>query len=139
MSAWIGENTVVTDEYRHTSVIRTLRERWPLSAPLTGRDGSARDLARVLSLGSPRAPEEWPEVTPRPVPAFNPARMSLEARLKGLSKAACFPVLALAKHLGLPAPDIDEDEAWTPAGNRLVPRQCPPRTRHHISRRRDPW
>jgi hypothetical protein len=37
--------------------------------------------------------------------------MSLEARLKGLGKAACFPVLALAKNLGLPAPDIDQDEA----------------------------
>ena len=45
------------------------------------------------------------------MPAFSPARVSLEARLKGLSKAACFPVLALAKHLGLPAPDINEDEA----------------------------
>jgi len=111
VSAWIDQNTVVTDEYRHTSVIRTLRERWPLGAPLTGRDGTARDLAPVLSLSSPRAPEDWPEVTPRPVPAFDPARMSLDARLKGLSKAACFPVLALAKHLGLPAPDIGEDEA----------------------------
>jgi hypothetical protein len=42
------------------------RERWPLGAPLTGRDWSARDLA---------------------------------------------PVLALARHLGLPAPGIDQDEA----------------------------
>jgi phospholipase C len=111
VSAWIGEKTVINDEYRHTSVIRTLRERWQLGPPLTGRDGSARDLASVLSLDSPRAPEHWPEVTPQPVPAFSPARMSLEAHLKGLSKAACFPVLALAQHLGLPAPDIGQDEA----------------------------
>jgi phospholipase C len=111
VSAWIGEKTVINDEYRHTSVIRTLRERWQLGPPLTGRDGSARDLAPVLSLDSPRAPEDWPEVTPQPVPAFSPARMSLEARLRGLSKAACFPVLALAQHLGLPAPDIGQDEA----------------------------
>jgi phospholipase C len=111
VSAWTGEKTVISDEYRHTSVIRTLSERWQLGAPLTARDGSARDLAAVFSLDTPRAPEDWPEVTPRPVPAFIPARISLEARLKGLSKATCFPVLALAKHLGLPAPDIDEDEA----------------------------
>jgi hypothetical protein len=45
------------------------------------------------------------------VPPFNPAHVSLEARLKGLCKATCFPVLALAKHMGLPAPDIDQDEA----------------------------
>jgi phospholipase C len=111
VSAWIPERTVINDEYRHTSVIRTLRERWGLGPPLTARDASARDLDPVLSLDSPRAPQDWPEVTPQPVPAFSPARMSPEARLKGLSKAACFPVLALAKHLGMPAPDINEDEA----------------------------
>jgi phospholipase C len=59
----------------------------------------------------PRDPDNWPDVTPRPVPPFNPAHVSLEARLKGLGKAACFPVLALAKDMGLPAPDIDQDEA----------------------------
>ena len=111
VSAWIPEKTVISDEYRHTSVIRTLRERWQLGAPLTARDGAARDLAPILSLDNPRDPGDWPEVTPRPVPPFIPARMSLEARLKGLGKAACFPVLALAKNLGLPAPDIDQDEA----------------------------
>ncbi|MGH3152152.1 MAG: hypothetical protein ACRDOB_15700, partial [Streptosporangiaceae bacterium] len=88
-----------------------LRERWQLGAPLTARDASAPDLAPVLSLEVPRDPENWPAVTPRPVPPFSPARMSPEAKLKGLCKAACFPALALAKNLGLPAPDIDEDEA----------------------------
>jgi phospholipase C len=111
ISPWIPAKTVINEEHRHTSVIRTLRERWQLGAPLTARDASARDLAPILSLDSPRDPADWPEVTPRPVPAFSPARVSLEARLKGLGKAACFPVLALAKDLGLPAPDIDQDEA----------------------------
>jgi phospholipase C len=40
ISPWIAERTVVNDEYRHTSVIRTLRERWSLGAPFTARDGS---------------------------------------------------------------------------------------------------
>ncbi len=111
ISAWIPDRTVIRDEYRHTSVIRTIRERWQLGAPLTARDGAARDIAPVLTLDRPRDPDGWPEVTPRPVPPFDPARVSREARLKGLSKAACFPVLALAKRLGLPAPDLDQDEA----------------------------
>jgi phospholipase C len=111
ISAWIPERTVVHDEYRHTSVIRTLRDRWQLGAPLTARDGAARGIAPLLSLEIPRDPGGWPVVTPRPVPPFDPARVSLEARLKGLSKAACFPVLALAKRLGLPAPGLAEDEA----------------------------
>jgi phospholipase C len=111
ISAWLPERTVIHDEYRHTSVIRTLRERWPLGAPLTARDRAARDITPVLTLDRPRDPETWPQVTPRPVPPFDPARVSLEARLKGLAKAACFPALALAKGLGLPAPDVDQDEA----------------------------
>jgi phospholipase C len=115
VSAWIPERTVVTDEYRHTSVIRTLRERWQLGPPLTGRDAVARDLAPLLSLASPRDPAGWPEVTPRPVPPFDPARVSPEARLKGLVRACCFPVLALAQRLGLPAPGLSQDEAYTHA------------------------
>jgi phospholipase C len=111
VSAWIPERTVVNDQYRHTSVIRTLREHWQLGAPLTARDAAAPDLAPVLSLEVPRDPGDWPEVTPAPVPPFDPARVPLEARLKGLGKAACFPVLALAKDIGLPAPDLDQDEA----------------------------
>lgn len=44
ISPWIPEQTVVTSEYRHTSVIRTLRERWSLGTPLTARDAVARDI-----------------------------------------------------------------------------------------------
>ena len=68
ISAWIPPRTVVNDEYRNTSIIRTMRERWSLGAPFSARDGAARDVAPVLSLDTPRAPEDWPEVTERPVP-----------------------------------------------------------------------
>jgi phospholipase C len=115
ISAWIPEQTVINAEYRHTSVIRTLRERWQLGGPLTARDAAAPDLAPVLSLDIARDPEDWPAVTPRPVPPFSPAHVSPEARLKGLCKAAFFPVLALAQHLGLPAPDVNQDEAMARA------------------------
>ena len=42
---------------------------------------------------------------------YCPADVTKGAGLKGVAKAACFPVLALAKHLGLPAPGLDQDEA----------------------------
>jgi phospholipase C len=48
ISPWIAERTVVNDEYRHTSVIRTLRERWSLGAPFTARDAIAPDVAPLL-------------------------------------------------------------------------------------------
>ena len=41
--------------------------RWPLGPPLTGRDATAADIAPVLTRATPRAQEDWPEVTPRPV------------------------------------------------------------------------
>ena len=63
ISPWIPERTVVNDEYRDTSLIRTLRERWDLGPPLTGRDAIAPDIAPVLSLAEPRPPETWPDVT----------------------------------------------------------------------------
>jgi phospholipase C len=66
ISAWVDPGTVVNTEFRSTSVIRTLRERWSLGEPLTQRDAVAADLATVLTRDRPRPPEEWPEVTPHP-------------------------------------------------------------------------
>jgi phospholipase C len=66
ISAWVDPGTVVTSEFRSTSVIRTLRERWSLGDPLTQRDAAAADLATVLTRDTPRPPEEWPEILPLP-------------------------------------------------------------------------
>ena len=112
ISAWIPERTVINAEYRHTSVIRTIRERWQLGAPLTARDATARDISPILSLETPRPPEDWPEVFPRPVPPFDPAQISPEARLRTLPKAAFFAVLELARQLkdrGAGAPEYNND------------------------------
>jgi phospholipase C len=110
ISAWAPERTVINAEYRHTSVIRTLREHWTLGGPLTGRDAAARDLTPVLSLDRPRAPEDWPEVRPRPVLPFQPAALPPGARLRSLPRVALFGVLALAKSLGMDTPEIRADE-----------------------------
>ena len=67
VSAYIDPRTVVAGQYRNTSLIRTLRERWPLGPPLTGRDVTAADIVPVLTRATLRAQEDWPEVTPRPV------------------------------------------------------------------------
>lgn len=66
ISAWIEPRTVVSKEFRATSVIRTIRERWSLGGALTQRDAIAADLAPILSRSSPRPPEEWPRVAARP-------------------------------------------------------------------------
>ena len=56
ISAYIDPKTVVTEEYRNTSLIRTLRERFSLGPPLTGCDAVAADIAPILTreVGLPR-------------------------------------------------------------------------------------
>ena len=87
ISPWIPEKTVVNDTYRNTSVIRTMRERWNLGPPLTARDADAADIAPVLTLDQPRAPEDWPDVTPRPVPEMDQALIPLDQPLSPLAQA----------------------------------------------------
>jgi phospholipase C len=110
ISPWIPARTVVTDEYRHTSLLATLRERWNLGAPFTGRDAGARSIAAVLSLDEPRAPEDWPEVAAQPVPEFDTALVPLDAPLRPLPKAVLFAALAFAKQAGQAVPDIRPDD-----------------------------
>jgi phospholipase C len=96
ISAWIPERIVVTAEYRNTSVIRTLRHRWSLGAPLTDRDAVAADLTPVLTLDSPRDPDSWPAVAPRPVLPFTGKIPAPGQALKGMSRAVFHAFLALA-------------------------------------------
>jgi phospholipase C len=110
VSAWVPEQTVVTGEYRHTSLISTLRARWPLGSPLTARDAAAADLAPVLSLAAPRDPGSWPPVVPRPVPPYQTAVPAPEAALRGLAHAALHAGLALAASLGKPTPELATEE-----------------------------
>ena len=51
-------------EYRATSLISTLRDRWNLGTPFTGRDATARSFASVFTLDKPRAQSDWPELSP---------------------------------------------------------------------------
>jgi phospholipase C len=84
VSAYIDPATVVTGEYRNTSLIATLRERWPLGPPLTARDATAPDVAPVLARSTPRPPEDWPDVTPRPVPQLTGALLPMDKPLPAL-------------------------------------------------------
>jgi phospholipase C len=109
ISPWIPAQAVVTDQYRATSVIATLRNRWQLGAPLTARDAIAADLAPVLSLATPRDPADWPHVTPRPVPPYTGDVPGPEAAFVGLGRAALHACIALAEHGGKAVPTVRTD------------------------------
>jgi phospholipase C len=115
ISPWIPERTVVSDVYRSTSLIHTLRRRWSLGEPFTAREASAPDLSSVLSLETPRDPQDWPSVQARPVPEFTAAIVPLELPLSGLARAYFFGFLALGKEIGRPGPDISPDADITGA------------------------
>jgi len=118
ISAWIPERTVVTDNYRATSLLATMRERWNLGAPFTARDDSARSFAGVMSLPSPRPQEDWPEVTARPVPQMPDTLVPLDAPLGLIGRSMFGAVFALAAGLGASVPDLKPDEEIT--GSRAI-------------------
>ena len=115
ISPWISAQTVVTDNYRHTSLIRTLRDRWSLGAPLTARDADAPSLAPVLSRTTPRNPKDWPQVHPQPVPPFDFATFAPDRPLGTLGKSLFFSLLAFEKSMGGTVPDIAKDATITAA------------------------
>jgi phospholipase C len=110
ISAYIDPGTVVTEEFRSTSLIRTLRERWPLGDPLTARDAIAADIAPILTRATPRAQEDWPEVVARPAPPLAEALVRLDQPLPPLGKYLLGTALALEKLMVGQAPDINVNE-----------------------------
>jgi phospholipase C len=109
ISPWIPERTVVNGVHHHTSVIRTLRERWDIGEPLTRRDADAPDLTSILSLDEPRPPDDWPDPVAQPVPAFDESLVPLDAPLSPLAAAAFHGYLALMSALGVKVPEVEDD------------------------------
>jgi phospholipase C len=115
ISPWISAQTVITQNYRHTSMIRTLRDRWSLGPPLTARDADAPSLAPLLSLSAPRTAENWPDVNPQPVLPFNAANFAPDRPLGVLGKSLFFSLLAFEKAMGGKVPTISKDASITAA------------------------
>jgi phospholipase C len=111
----IPQRTVVNGEFRHTSVIRTLRERWSLGGPLTARDAGAPDIGPVLSLSVPRPPDEWPVVVPRPVPKFDVAVLPPNQPLSVLGKGILHAIREVEKTVAAKVPTIPPDADLTGA------------------------
>ena len=101
----------MTDDYRNTSLIRTLRERFSLGPPLTGRDAVAADIAPILTRTTPRAQEDWPEVTARPVPPLLDPLVPMDQPLPPLGKYLLGTAIALDTMNTGQVPDIDPKTA----------------------------
>src|SRR4029077_2286271 len=104
--------SVFNDEYRHTSLIATLRKAWNLGEPLTQRDASARTFDDLFTLDKPRDPETWATITALPVPSWHLDEEALSKGLSGLGNSTGQSITAHARELGpdLP-PQLDDPDA----------------------------
>jgi phospholipase C len=117
VSPWIPEHSVFTDEYRHTSMIATLRKIWNLGEPFSRRDASARTFDHIFSLDQPREVAAWPEVSPLPVPASQQHWANERGAISSLGRHVCHGLLLHAEKLatGIPSAPADPDAEVSPA------------------------
>ena len=100
------------DEYRHTSLIATLRKSWNLGEAFTQRDASARTFDDLFTLDEPRDPQTWATVTALPVPAWHLDEEALAKGLSGLGKTMGQGIIEHARELGVELPpQLDDPDA----------------------------
>jgi phospholipase C len=125
VSPWIPQGAVFNDEYRHTSLIATLRKAWNLGEPLTQRDATARTFDDLFTLDEPRDPDTWAEVEALPVPEWQLDEHALNKGLSGLGMTMSHGVIEQARELGLDLPPeaVDPTTELTPVQLLAVMRQ----------------
>src|SRR5580704_9093724 len=90
VSPWVDQGTVYNEEYRHTSLIATLRKTW--------------NLGDAFALETPRDPNSWVTVQAQPVPAWTLDIQSAGAALSTLGTAIGPGLIELAKRMGIKLP-----------------------------------
>ncbi len=115
MSPWVGQGAVYNEEFRHTSLIATLRKAWDLGEAFTRRDASARTFDHVFALQTPRDPDSWITVQAQPVPPWTLDIQSAGTALSTLGKAIGPGLIELAKTMGLKLPpELDRPSPESP-------------------------
>jgi phospholipase C len=120
VSPWVPKGSVFNDEYRHTSLIATLRKTWNLGEAFTQRDASARTFDDLFTLDRPRDPETWATFTALPVPAWHLDEEALGNGLSGLGKNMGHGLIEHARELGLELPPQLQDPAAEPTPHDII-------------------
>lgn len=115
VSPWVEPGSVFNEEYRHTSLIATLRKSWGLGEPFTARDAAARTFERVFTRDEPTDPTTWTTIQAQPVPEWTMDPEVLGRTLSGLGKAAIPGLIAHAKERGVQLPAGIDDPGADPA------------------------
>ena len=104
VSPWVEPGSVYNEEYRHTSLIATLRKTWGLGEAFTQRDAAARTFEHVFSRDTPRDPETWATITALPVPAWHMDEQVVGKALSSLGKGIAHGIIDHARDKGHQAP-----------------------------------
>ena len=109
------------EDYRHTSLIATLRKTWGLGEAFTQRDASARTFDHVFSLVTPREPTTWATVTARPEPAWTMDPVVVGKALSTLGKGMGPALIAKAREMGVTLPPELNDPGATLTPSLIIP------------------
>jgi phospholipase C len=120
VSPWVDEGLVINDEYRHTSMIATLRKVWDLGDAFTARDAAARPFDHLLLRETPRDPASWPDVKPLPVPAYQMDDALMSKALSTLGHAMGGGLVEHAKQAGITIPPELTDPASPPSPEQII-------------------
>jgi phospholipase C len=104
VSPWVEPGSVYNEEYRHTSLIATLRQRWGLGPALTRRDAAARAFDHVFSRDTPRDPDTWASITAQAVPRWTMDPEIVGTALSTLGKGLAPALFERARQLGVQLP-----------------------------------
>jgi phospholipase C len=113
VSPWVESGSVYNEEYRHTSLIATLRKTWGLGDALTQRDASARTFENLLTRDTPRDPDTWVTVQAQPVPEWALDYNLIDKAISGLGTTIGAGLIEQAKAMGVKnlPPQIQDPDA----------------------------
>lgn len=112
VSPWVEPGSVYNEEYRHTSLIATLRKVWNLGGALTQRDAAARTFDHVFTRTTPRDPETWATIKAQPVPEWTMDPEVTGKFLSGLGKTVGPGLIEHAREMGVELPpELDDPNA----------------------------
>jgi phospholipase C len=116
VSPWVEPGSVYNEEYRHTSLIATLRKVWDLGDAFTQRDASARTFEGVFALETARHPATWAIVEAQVVPQWTLDIVAAGDALSTLGKAIGPGVIDAAEKMGvtLPSELVGPNAEFTP-------------------------
>jgi phospholipase C len=116
VSPWVESGAVYNDEYRHTSLIATLRKVWGLGEAFTQRDAAAHTFEGIFTRQTPRDPEIWADIKALPVPDWTMDPDVISKGLSSLGRGMAHGLIARAREMAvkLPAEFNDPEASLTP-------------------------